>query len=64
MVSIISKTGLEANTTLFTFAGLSTDTKPTGDNIQNGSTYIEMNTGKLFFYDAEGAAGEEWKEWA
>ncbi len=42
--------------------GLSTDTKPTetdGKTIGNGSTFIEIDTGKIFFYDAE---NEEWKE--
>lgn len=42
--------------------GLSTDTKPTeinGKTIDNGSTFIEMDTGKIFFYDLE---NEEWKE--
>lgn len=42
--------------------GLSTDTKPTtldGKKIDNGSIFIEINTGKIFFYDLE---NEEWKE--
>jgi len=42
--------------------GLSTDTKPTeiGDKtIANGSVFIEIDTGKIFFYDLE---NEEWKE--
>lgn len=63
-VSILSRTGIESGSTLFQFAGLSTDEKPTGDSIQNGSSFIEMDTGKLFFYDADGETGEEWKEWA
>lgn len=37
--------------------GLSTDTKPTettdGSPIGNGSTFIEIDTGKIFFYDLE-----------
>jgi hypothetical protein len=37
---------------------LSTDTKPT-DGIKNGSTCIEMDTGKMYVYDAE---GEQWYE--
>ena len=35
--------------------GLSTDTKPTkanGDNVPHGSTFIEMNTGNCFMYNA------------
>ena len=42
--------------------GLSTDTKPTEVNnktIDNGSTFIEIDTGKIYFYDLE---NEEWKE--
>ncbi len=43
------------------FRGLSTDEKPTSlgdENIENGSIFIEIDTGKLFFFDAE---NEEWK---
>ena len=43
-------------------AGLSTDTKPTeieNMKIGNGSTFIEINTGKIFFYDLQ---NEQWKE--
>jgi len=43
--------------------GLSTDTpKPTELNsqkIENGSTFIEIDTGKIYMYDYE---NEEWKE--
>ena len=38
-----------------TYTGLSTDTKP--DNAVNGSTYIEIDTGDVYMYDAE---GEQW----
>lgn len=41
--------------------GLSTDTKPTGVSVGNGWSYIEMDTGKVFFYNAE---DEEWLEFA
>ena len=37
--------------------GLSTDTKPLDE--PNGSKFVEMDTGKLYLYDAE---GEEWLE--
>ena len=36
----------------------SADTKPT-EGVPNGSTCIEINTGKGYLYDAE---GEEWYE--
>ncbi len=42
--------------------GLSTDTKPTeisGKKIDNGSIFIEIDTGNIFFYDLE---NQEWKE--
>ena len=39
---------------------LSSDTKPVGDNIANGSSLIEMDTSKIYFYDAQNG---EWKEW-
>lgn len=39
--------------------GLSTDTKPTtqysGIEIKNGSTYLEMNTGKVYIFNEEGS---------
>ena len=45
------------------FYGLSTDEKPTGSGIANGSCFVEMDDGKIYFYDADGAAGSEWIEW-
>lgn len=39
---------------------LSTDTKPVQDYIINGSKLMEMDTSKLFLYDAE---NETWREW-
>ena len=41
---------------------LSTDTKPTSDNIpdiSNGTVLIEIDTGKLFIYDAN---NKQWNE--
>ena len=38
--------------------GLSTDEKPT-TNITNGSVYIEIDTGKVYFYDAD---NKQWNE--
>ena len=40
------------------YAGLSTDSKP--EISENGSAFIEMDTGKLYFYDA---SGEQWLKW-
>ena len=42
--------------------GLSTDTKPTkieNGEIENGSAFIEIDTGKISFYDG---ASKEWSE--
>lgn len=41
--------------------GLSTDTKPTEISdkiIDNGSVFVEIDTGSIYFYDLE---NEEWK---
>lgn len=38
---------------------LSTDEKPTGGDLYNGSKLIEMDTGKVCYYDAD---GETWIE--
>ena len=40
---------------------LSTDEKPTGGDLYNGSKLDEIDTGKSYRYNA---AGETWVEWA
>lgn len=62
-VSKIEKTKIssEGNLALVELRGLSTDEKPTEINrkkIDNGSVFIEIDTGNIFFYDLE---NEEWK---
>lgn len=51
------------NTAQVELRGLSTDEKPTattdGSPIENGSTFIEIDTGKIFMYDLENT---QWKE--
>ena len=39
------------------YRGLSTDSKPT--DAVNGSTFLEMDTGKVFIYDEQNA---QWRE--
>ena len=42
--------------------GLSTDTKPTeiaNKKVDNGSTYIEIDTGKIYFFDFD---NQQWRE--
>lgn len=44
------------------FRGLSTDEKPFtvgGKTIANGSVFIEIDTGKIYFFDID---SETWKE--
>ena len=56
----ITRKGME--TKEMELRGKSTDTKPTeidGKIIDNGSTFIEINTGKIYLYDLE---NEQWKE--
>ena len=52
---------VEGDVTLYNVEGvcLSSDAKPTA-GIENGSQMMEMDTGKLFFYDK---AGNTWREW-
>lgn len=40
-------------------AGLSTDTPKPTDGIANGSMFVEMDTGKIYLFDADGAT---WRE--
>lgn len=42
-------------------SGLSGDTKPE-DGIMSGSIFVEVNTGKVFFFNEEGTAGSKWVE--
>lgn len=44
------------------YFGLSTDTKPAP--VANGSCFVEMNTGKLYFFNAAGTVGSQWTEWS
>lgn len=41
------------NDKTYDLRGLSTDEKPVENWVGNGSTFIEMDTGNIFMYDAE-----------
>ncbi len=41
------------------YFGLSTDQKPT-ENVSNGDCFIEMDRGKIWFFDKENSAWIEW----
>jgi len=56
MVTLI-KSGKQVNVAVGQYCGLSTDTKPT--DAANGSSFIEIDTGKVYLFDA---AGETWNE--
>ena len=46
--------------TIQQYQGLSSDTKPTGNGVVNGSRFLEIDTGKTYMYDA---AGSQWLEY-
>lgn len=50
------------NTQPPTYYGLSTDTPKPTTNIENGSSFVEMDTSKIYFYDA-GTGSSGWLEW-
>lgn len=56
------KTTKRGETSAIELRGLSTDTKPlefNGKTIDNGTTFIEIDTGKIYLYDLE---NNQWKE--
>lgn len=63
MANTMSKYGSNTNRPLSEIVGLSTDTKPTdsieGVQIQNGSIFRELDTGKKFLFDAENTTWNE-----
>lgn len=66
MVSIIKTdiSKIEEDGKVFTgeLVGLSTDSKPTsinGNQIGNGTRFIEMDTGKIYFYNED---ANQWLE--
>lgn len=41
------------------YVGLSTDSKPSGPDVPNGFPFVEMDTAKIYLYDA---ANDTWYE--
>lgn len=60
MLTLNSKRLVTDNTYRIDGTCLSSDTKPTDDNISNGSTLLEMDTATLYMYDAE---NKTWRAW-
>lgn len=58
MISFLSSSITEPGKERAELCGLSTDSKPTA-RLANGSRFIEMDTGKLYFFDE---AGSQWVE--
>lgn len=58
MITVLKTLWYTSQENLIEAVCLSTDTKPT-TGIANGSQLIEMDTGKIYFYDKENT---EWKE--
>lgn len=60
---MINNTGYYSTDRTMELNGLSTDEKPTvtykNTKIENGSTFIEMDTGKVYMYDEENATWHE-----
>lgn len=48
-----SNTAVAALETGWDLRGLHDDTKPTGADVPNGSTFLEMDTGSLYIWDKE-----------
>lgn len=58
MITIYRENGIVEGKGELEYRGLSTDTKPT-ENVNNGSVFIEIDTGKMFLYDQQNSL---WKE--
>ena len=53
-----NNTAVAALETGWDLRGLSSDSKPTGEDVPNGSSFLEMDTGSVFFWDKE---NEQWR---
>ena len=60
MVTVRSQTRIIVGLVLYSFNGLSSDTKPgekyQNNTVENGSSFFELNTGKVYFWDRSGKA--------
>ncbi len=58
MITVYRKDGATKEQQEMELRGLSTDEKPT-ENIENGTVFVEIDTGKIYMYDLE---NKKWKE--
>ena len=57
MIRVIdAKTVVSGQEKCYEFAGLHDDTKPVRDDICTGSTFIEVDTGDVYFFDEESSS--------
>ena len=62
MVRVISTQIVEAGKEVcFGFAGLSTDEKPIREDMATGSSFLEVDTGNVFFFDEVSDGGKWWQ---
>lgn len=63
MVTVIKSSTAGDGSTVLEMRGKSTDTKPTtayiGFTVGNGSTFYEIDTGKLYMFDADAGTWTE-----
>ena len=61
MVRVISAQVVAAGKEVcFGFAGLSTDEKPIRDDMATGSSFLEVDTSKVYFFDEVTDGGKWW----
>lgn len=53
MSTMLDRAGWQKESRTADFRGKSTDTKPISDDIPNMSSYLEADTGDIYFYDAD-----------
>lgn len=62
MIRVIESHVVKGDIRYMEYAGLSTDTKPTGSNIATGSLFHEVDTTKVYAYNEAASSGSEWVE--
>ena len=53
MSTMLDRAGCQKESRTADFRGKSTDIKPISDDIPNMSSYLEGDTGDIYFYDAD-----------
>lgn len=53
MSTMLDRAGWQKESRTADLRGKSTDTKPINDDIPNMSSYLEVDTGDIYFYDAD-----------